>query len=257
MRNHIIFPTRFINFEISTFHYSRLMEWLPAPSGVEARPHGKIAVSYILEQRFLGWKQHMRIGLVKRAVFRAVKGHIRFDVPAAGVDGPIFTIDEIWRKHCPMELWPRIPTAHARKDFMPALGRYARRLYESDLLYPETVLGAALFLNRNLKTGRFAKYETIMEKAAYVYASAMDVAQSGEWDRLRGEALKEARRRAAAASCEVRRQKAWRRRVEVAELLDRCITDPREISELLDTPLRTIQRDIFCIRQDPDRYRLF
>ena len=129
---------------------------------------------------------------------------------------------------------------------------YARRLYEKGMFCFEAVYGAILMMNNYMKK-RYCKLDVLEKKARYIMAHAYKSIESGEWDRLQGKELTEARRKAGSnggkASGQKRNSKAQERRKQVKALMDSGITDKAVIAAKLGVSKRTIYNDIKALTE--------
>jgi len=131
--------------------------------------------------------------------------------------------------------------------------RYAQRLYEKDLFCFEMVLGAMYLMNQRMDS-KITEYKILEGKARWVIAKTHERINKGDFERLSGEALSDARSEAGKAGNEKsqksRKTKANIRREEIQLLLNKGVSDPHAIASRLSVNVSTIYRDLKAIKTE-------
>ena len=241
----------YIAFITAPFNYERLLEVMPPPSGVQ-REGNALIVSYCFETRMISGKQMLRVALIKKSIETVLDGHAKWRTNPIPCDGTTYAIDSFYKRYTLFKEWPKWIWPRHRKQLVKNAVRYAKRLFENDLLYYEAVLGAIYEMNRYM-SGRIGKFEELEKKARYVMAQAYENIESGQWHRLKGEELKAARRvsgcKGGKSSGKSRKRNADERRGRVRQLLANGITDPLIIAAKVGVTKRTIYNDMKAIKE--------
>ena len=242
----------YITLKIARFHTEVLLAAMPLPSGI-SQQDSDVLVTYTFENRNSNGKQILRIGLIKKSIETLLNKHVTWSGEAVIGSGPIYNIDNFYRKYAHYKVWPKWIWPYHRRDLMQCGVRYAQRLYEKDLFCFEMVLGAMYLMNQRMPS-RISDYKTLEKKARWVTAKTHERINKGDFERLSGEALSDARSEAGKAGNEKsqksRKTKANIRREEIQLLLKKGVSDPHAIASRLSVNISTIYRDLKVIAKE-------
>ncbi|WP_201351873.1 hypothetical protein [Hydrogenimonas urashimensis] len=236
----------YIVFTTTPYHYERLRQTFPDPSGIERDGH-KVRVMYLFEGLRLSDQQVMQVGLIKKSIETLTDGSARFETKAFANDGPVYRVNDFFRRYCLYRSWPEWYWPRHRKQLMRWASRYAQRLYEKGLFCFETVLGYMMAANKSMK-GKIDDYEKLEQKARWVYAVTMKRIEAGDFDKADPETLKQIRKEAGkkgnAQSQRTRKSKAAERRERLQQLINDGTADPKLLAAMLKVNERTVYRDL-------------
>jgi len=225
---------------------------MPVPSGIKQQG-SSVLICYAFEKKNLNGKQILRIGLIKKSIETLLDKHVAWSGEAVIGNGPIYNVDNFYRKYTHYKAWPKWIWPKHRQDLMQCGVRYAQRLYEKDLFCFEMVLGAMYLMNQRMPS-RISDYKTLEKKARWVTAKTHERINKGDFERLSGEALSDARSEAGKAGNEKsqtsRKSKANIRREEIQLLLNKGVSDPHAIASRLSVNVSTIYRDLKAIETE-------
>ena len=242
----------YISFKTARYRTEALLAVMPAPSG--AIPQGAdVLICYAFEKKNLNGKQILRIGLIKKSIESLLDKRVAWSGEVVIGSGPIYNVDNFYSKHALFKEWPKWIWPRHRQDLMQCGMRYAQRLYEKDLFCFEMVLGAMYLMNQRMPS-RISDYKSLEAKVLWVTAKTHERINGGEFDRLSGEALRDARSDAGKAgnkkSQVSRKSKANIRREEIQRLLNKGVSDPHAIASRLSVNVSTIYRDLKAIKTE-------
>lgn len=242
----------YITFKTARFHTGVLLAAMPAPSGI-IQKGSDVLITYSFEKKNLNGKQILRIGLIKKSIEALFDKHVTWSGEVVIGNGPIYNVDNFYRKYAHYKAWPKWIWPHHRRDLMQCGVRYAQRLYEKDLFCFEMVLGAMYQMNQRMDS-RITDYKILEKKARWVTAKTHERIDKGEFKRLSGEALSDARSEAGKVGNEKsqksRKTKANMRREEIQLLLNGGVSDPHAIASRLSVNISTIYRDLKSINNE-------
>jgi hypothetical protein len=242
----------YITFKIAHYQTEVLLGVMPVPSGM-IRQGSDILICYAFEKKNLNGKQILRIGLIKKSIENLLQGDVTWQGEAILGNGPIYNVDNFYRKYTLYKKWPRWVWPKHRKYLMQNGMRYAQRLYEKDLFCFEMVLGAMYLMNQRMDS-KITDYKLLEGKARWVTAKTHERINKGDFERLSGEALSDARSEAGKAGNEKsqksRKTKANIRREEIQLLLNKGVSDPHAIASRLSVNVSTIYRDLKAIKTE-------
>ncbi len=242
----------YITLRTTRYRAETLLEVMPVPSGM-IQQGSNLLITYVFEKKNLNGKQILRIGLIKNSIETLLQNHLSWSGEAVIGSGPIYNVDNFYRKYTLYKKWPMWIWPKHRQDLMQCGVRYAQRLYEKDLFCFEMVLGAMYLMNQRMDS-RIADYEKLEAKARWVTAKIHERIDKGDFERLSGEALSDARSEAGKAGNEKsqksRKTKANMRREEIQLLLNKGVSDPHAIASRLSVNVSTIYRDLKTIAKE-------
>ena len=240
----------YITFSIARFNYEKLNEVLPKPTAIAVETRS-IQVTYHFGQKLIGGKQIMRIGLIKKSIEAIFDDQVSWlGETLPNMSGDVYGIDAFYHSYCRYKTYPKWLWIRHRRELMSKSMWYAVRLYENGLFCFETVLGY-MYLQNNRMRGKIAKFEVLEKKARWITAKMYERIDSGEFNKLDSEALKQVRTKAGKqgnkASIAVRQIKAQQRQIKVKQLLDDgCSVN--EIVGRLGIPKRTVYNDLKALK---------
>lgn len=240
------FTCMYITFKTTRFRTEALLAAMPLPYGI-SQQGSDVLITYMFEKRNSNGKQILRIGLIKKSIETLLNKHITWSGEAVIGSGPIYNIDNFYKKYSHYKVWPKWIWPHHRRDLMRCAMRYAQRLYEKDLFYFEMVLGAMYLMNQRMPS-RIGNYKSLEAKARWVTAKTYQRINNGEFEKLSGKELRDVRSEAGKAGNKKsqisRKTKANIRREEIQALLNKGVSDPHALASRLSVNISTIYRDL-------------
>lgn len=236
----------YITFTVARFNYEDIAAVLPTPTGIVFEDRS-VVVSYQFGQKYIGGRQIMRVGLIKKSIEAMLNNQVSWLNEPLVTSGEVYGIDAFYHDYCKYRTYPKWLWVKHRKQLIPHGMKYAIRLHEKGLFCFETVLGYMYIQNQRIDS-KLTKYEKLEKKARWVTAKMHERIDRGDFKKLDSEALKQARANnvllANKASAVVRQTKAQHRQAEVKRLLDDGMSDVTIIANKLGVTIQTIYRDL-------------